>query len=77
MMTELHRSMMQDDGTMKMEQQTSIILPQDEVVELKPGGLHIMLMNLTRDLNPGDEVTLLLLFEHHEEMQISVPVKTP
>jgi copper(I)-binding protein len=75
--TELHRSTMNDDGTMSMVQQTDIPLPQDVRVELKPGGLHIMLMQLTEDLEPGDEVVLNLYFAKHSEMEINVPVKVP
>jgi copper(I)-binding protein len=75
--TELHRSTMNEDGTMSMIQQTDIPLPQDEMVELKPGGLHVMLMQLTEDLEPGDELTLKLFFAEHGEIEINVPVKTP
>jgi copper(I)-binding protein len=75
--TELHRSTMNEDGTMSMIQQTDIPLPQDETVELKPGGLHVMLMQLTKDLEPGDELTLKLYFAEQGEMEINVPVKTP
>jgi copper(I)-binding protein len=75
--TELHRSTMNEDGTMSMIQQTDIPLPQDEMVELKPGGLHVMLMQLTEDLEPGDELTLNLYFAERGEMEINVPVKSP
>jgi copper(I)-binding protein len=75
--TELHRSIMGDDGTMKMEHQDQIELPKNEWVELKPGDLHVMLMGLTEDLDPGDELTLKLEFENHAEIEINVPVQTP
>jgi hypothetical protein len=75
--TELHRSIKGDDGTMRMEHQDVIELPKDETVELMPGDLHVMLMGLTKDLVPGDEVTLKLVFANHDEIEIHVPVKTP
>ena len=77
MKTELHRSTMTDDGTMKMEQQNQIELPINELVELKPGGFHFMLIGLTEDLEPGDELTLKLEFAYHAEIEINVPVQAP
>jgi copper(I)-binding protein len=77
MKTELHRSIMGDNDTMKMEHQDFIELPKNELVELKPGGLHVMLMGLTEDLEPGDEFILKLVFENHAEIEINVPVQIP
>ncbi|BAJ62902.1 copper chaperone PCu(A)C [Anaerolinea thermophila] len=77
MMTELHMTQMMDDGTMKMEPQEKISIPAGQTVELKPGGLHIMLMNLKKDLKTGDTLNLKLKFEKSGEIEVSVPVKEP
>jgi copper(I)-binding protein len=42
---------------------------------MKPGGHHIMLLGLTRDLHPGDTVTVRLRFERAGERLIEAPVR--
>ena len=41
----------------------------------EPGGLHVMLINLQRDLNEGETISLVLKFKNAGEMQLEVPVK--
>jgi copper(I)-binding protein len=71
---ELHLSQMNADGTMEMSQQELIALPSDGEVELKPGGYHIMLIGLKQDLKVGDKISVVLHFEHHEDITLDVPV---
>ena len=73
--TELHRSMMDSGGAMKMMQQDSIALPAGETVEFKPGDYHIMLIGLTRDLNAGDTIHLVVKLESGREIDIEAIVK--
>ena len=58
---ELHRTIMQD-GVMSMEQQTMVAVPTGKT-EFEPGGLHIMLIGLKRDLVAGDSFDVTLNFE--------------
>lgn len=74
---ELHMSMMSDDGTMSMRPQADVPLPAGERVAFEPGGLHIMLIGLTGDLDPGDEVSINLRFRNAGEVNILVPVREP
>lgn len=39
-------------------------IPAGDTVVLEPGGMHIMLMGLTRTLTKGDMVAATLVFEH-------------
>lgn len=71
---ELHLSQMGADGTMQMIPQESIALPAGGEVELKPGSYHIMLIGLVKDLKVGDNITLTLHFEKHEDITLTVPV---
>jgi copper(I)-binding protein len=41
----------------------SVPLPAGKAVELKPGGLHVMLMGLANPLKPGDKVPLTFTIE--------------
>src|SRR5574342_1135574 len=49
MAAELHLSQAEGDH-MSMHQQMQVTLPAGEMVEFTPGGLHIMLVGLTREL---------------------------
>lgn len=70
----LHESFMVDN-VMHMDHVDQIDLPAGETVELKRGGFHIMLMEVKRELQPNDTLSLTLEFEHLGEVTISVPVK--
>ena len=71
---ETHLSQMGADGTMQMIPQESIALPAGGEVELKPGSYHIMLIGLVKDLKVGDNITITLHFEKHEDITLTVPV---
>jgi copper(I)-binding protein len=57
--TELHEMTMKD-GVMMMRAVPYVALPQAQVVKLTPGGLHIMLIDLKKQLKAGDKVPLTL-----------------
>lgn len=56
---EIHLSSIVDDVA-KMEKVDSLVIPAGETVELKHGSYHIMLMELTSPLKPGDKVDVTL-----------------
>jgi copper(I)-binding protein len=62
-------------GMMEMSPVTGIDVPASGQVELKPGGLHVMLIGLTRELAPGDEVQLILNFEQAGAVQVTAEVR--
>ena len=74
---EVHMSMADANGVMSMQMQDAVIIPAGEPVEFKPGGLHVMLVNLTRDLKPGETITLTLNFKETGNVIVEVPVKEP
>ncbi len=47
-------------STMRAHEQ--LALPPGQTVQLRPGGMHVMLMDLRQPLKAGDEVSLVLLF---------------
>jgi copper(I)-binding protein len=75
--TEVHMSMSDANGVMSMTLQESVSVPAGEQVDFKPGGLHVMLVDLKKDLNVGDMITLTLNFENAGELTVQVPVKEP
>lgn len=71
--TEVHETTMEND-VMRMGEVEGIDLPVGEWVTLEPGGFHVMLIDLMRDLAPGEAIELTLTFESGEKMTIAVPV---
>ncbi len=74
-MAQIHMSMMDANGITKMEKQESVSIPARNRVEFKPGGLHIMLMGVKKNLSPGEQVTIHLQFQKSGKLSISAPVK--
>lgn len=71
---ELHEMKM--DGTvMRMREVSAVEVPAGQAVELKPGGLHIMLMGLKAPLKQGDKFPLKLKFEKAGEVTVTVNVE--
>jgi len=60
-MAEIHRTIA-DGGMMRMEPVESLRVSPGETLHLAPGGYHVMLLNLTRQIEPGDIVEVTLTF---------------
>jgi len=73
--TELHNNI-EEDGIMKMRPVPFIEIGKDGV-EMKPGGLHVMLMGLRDSFKGKETVPLTLHFEKAGTVDINFPVKTP
>jgi copper(I)-binding protein len=72
---EIHISMKDANGVMSMSPQESIPIPAQQEIIFKPGGLHVMLVNLNRNLIEGDLLTLMLNFEQTGEVILQMPVR--
>jgi len=73
---ELHDHMMVD-GMMRMREVERIALPAGARTELKPGGLHVMLIGLRAPLQEGEQVTITLVFDDDSQVEIHAPVRHP
>ena len=63
------------DGMMQMREVEKIDIAKGSTTALKPGGLHIMLIGLTRELKVDDIVDLKLIFDDSSEQIVKAPVK--
>ncbi len=61
-------------GEMTMREVEFVELPAGMAVQLKPGGYHIMLMDLVAPLELGTTITITLVFENAGEITVEVPV---
>ena len=74
MMVELHESI-EEDGVMKMiPHPEGFTVPAGGVLELKPGGKHVMFMGLNAPLVEGESFPLTLNFDTAEPVTVEVPI---
>lgn len=73
---EVHEMAM-DGSVMRMRAIPSLALPAGKVIELKPGGYHVMLMGLKKTLKEGDRVPLTLLIEAADRTRSTLEVDAP
>jgi len=72
---ELHETVEDDSGQMIMQQVPGFALAAGGELELKPGGDHIMLMDLTGPIRAGDEVSFTLVFDDESRLEFTAPAK--
>lgn len=71
---ELHE-VRNEAGVMAMRPIDKLAVPAGGVVEMKPGGYHIMLLGLKRELNPGDSVPVTLTFQKAAPVSVTATVR--
>lgn len=62
-------------GMMMMRPVRKIDVPAGNKVELKPGGYHVMLLNLKRDLKAGETISVTLQFEKAGKIPVTATIK--
>lgn len=71
-MVHIHR--MAGMGMSQMRMTASLEVPAGGLVQLRPGDLHLMLMNLTGMPHAGDTIDLTLVLRHAGDVALRVPV---
>ncbi len=62
------------DGLMKMQKIDELVIPVGDQVVLKPGGMHLMLMQPQRDVVKGETVGMILNFASGRSQSMTVIV---
>jgi len=70
---QLHEMAM-EGNVMRMRQVKEVVVPAGATVELKPGGLHLMFMNIKAPLAAGETVPVKLKFAKAGEVEVKMPV---
>ena len=73
---EVHEMKMEGD-VMKMRPVPVLDLPAGKSVQLKPGGYHVMLMDLKQPLTKGSTVPLTLVFKNAQGVESRMDLKVP
>ncbi len=71
---EIHEMAMEND-VMRMRAVPALPLPAGKTVELKPGGYHVMLMDLKGPVKEGDVVPVSLVVEGKDGLRQTVEIK--
>jgi copper(I)-binding protein len=74
--TEVHRTQV-EDGVMRMRPAGPVEVPAGGTVTLQPGGLHVMLIDLQRDLVAGERVSVTLQFARAGGLPVDAEVRAP
>ena len=74
---ELHATQIDDDNIMMMRPAGPSLLTvdSDDTIEMAPGGLHMMCLDMPRPLSAGETIDVTVMFESGATLQTAVPVE--
>lgn len=72
--TELHETIV-DNNVARMEPVEMLMIEAGETVDLRPGGIHIMLLNLTQDLVVDETVMITLMLRSGDTIELDAVVQ--
>ncbi|MEP0337145.1 MAG: copper chaperone PCu(A)C [Alphaproteobacteria bacterium] len=72
-MVMIHESKI-SEGVAQMQGRDEVTIEPGAEVVFRPGGLHLMLMNLREKLQKGDKLTLMLEFQNTGKIDITMPI---
>jgi periplasmic copper chaperone A len=64
-----------EDGVARMREVKAFEVPAGQRVEMRPGGSHLMLVDIVRPLAKGERIPLVLRFEHAGELAVELDVQ--
>ncbi len=73
---EIHETYSQED-MMGMRKVDFVVIDSKTSFEFKPGGYHVMLMKLKKDINDGDKENFTLYFKQAGEIKITAMASKP
>lgn len=75
-LAEAHESYEREEGMMGMRPAENMTIPARGALSLEPGGIHVMLMQLNRELTEGDEVEFTVEFANAGEITVIATVQS-
>ena len=74
-MAQIHETY-HENGLVGMRHVDYVVVPAKSGIEFKPGGYHVMLMNVKKDLKVGMKVEFELMFKHSGTVKVKAVVKS-
>lgn len=73
--TMIHETVVDENGVAKMDMIDALVIPAGKSVTLKPGGTHVMLMDMKEPVTGKEKIELDLKFENAGDVKVEAPVK--
>jgi len=73
-LVQMHQTV-EKNGMAAMQRVKSVTIPAHKTIEFKPGGYHVMLIELKRDLNAGEKISFTLYFKRAGRIKVQAEVK--
>lgn len=67
---QIHQTYIDDREISRMKMVNTLDISSGKILELKPGGYHLMLMGVDKNFNDMNEVVCELIFEKHEKITV-------
>ncbi len=64
-----------ENGMMGMKEINNLIIPSGKIVKFEPGGYHVMLINLKKDLKVGSKIQFTFFFKKAGKVKVLAKVK--
>lgn len=74
---EIHESIADEQGVVRMRHVEAVDVSAGQRLAFEPGGFHVMLIGLERDLEAGETLELTLHFEGSGEQRLEAEVLAP
>ena len=71
----LHKTTTTEEGVVKMEHIMKVNIPAGDELIMQPGGIHIMIMGISKPLLVGEEIPATLKFNNEIEIDIEFTVQ--
>ncbi|MCX6169640.1 MAG: copper chaperone PCu(A)C [Ignavibacteriales bacterium] len=72
---EVHETFKRDNDRMGMRQVKFVAVPANSKLEFKPGGFHVMLINLYKDVKTGSSLEATLNFKYAGKIKVKAVVR--
>ena len=72
----IHQTVIDEQSVAKMEMVDALVIPAGKSVVLKPGGTHVMLMDLKEPVTGKEKIEIDLKFENAGDIRVEAPVKS-
>lgn len=73
--SELHETRIDENGVMRMSQVAEILIPPGQEISLEPGGYHVMCLDRSAELKPGDQIPITLTLAELGEVSIRAEIR--
>ncbi|MEW6509222.1 MAG: copper chaperone PCu(A)C [Bacteroidota bacterium] len=72
---EVHETFKRENDMMGMRKVKFVVIPPNNTIKFKPRDLHVMLINLNKDMKPNDKGEVTLVFKTAGKIKVNALVR--